>query len=74
MEEELQNVAQQFEKLQKQGAVHEAEIAKHQNALRIIMEELVRLQGEKRALDRIINKANAPCQPTPSSQEIDSQK
>lgn len=69
----MENVEERFNKLKQQGAVHEDAISKHQNALRSIMEEMVRLQGERRALERLINKETEPCN-TPSNQETDSLK
>lgn len=73
IKQELELIAKQFDTLKEEGAVHEAAIAEHQNALRTIIEEMVRLQGERRALVRITTKDNAPCS-TPSNQETDSQK
>lgn len=74
MKEELEkgiaNAEELFNKLKQQGAVHEARIAEHQNALQSIREEMVRLQGERRALERLISKETVPCN-TPSNQETD---
>lgn len=74
LEQEKKNVEDKFEKLKQQGAVLEADIAKHQNALAALKEEMLRLQGEWRALENLINKQTAPCPSTQSNQETDSQK
>lgn len=55
MKEKIKEIEKKFREIQKQGAVHEAKIVEHQNALHKIREELLRLQGEWRAINSIIS-------------------